>query len=84
MAMKQPAKWVHFALSYRLLSPWQPPGQYGAISRQMAAFIGLYYSPGPPPLGDARSIAPPWLSKYPVMEVHLFAAATYFDCCSYS
>ncbi len=30
------------------------------------------------------TIAPPWLSKQPAMEVHLFAAATYFDCCNRS
>ena len=28
--------------------------------------------------------APPWPSKWPATEVHLFAAAAYFDCCNRS
>jgi len=31
----------------------------GASARPMAVFSDLYESPGPPPLGDARSIVPP-------------------------
>ena len=31
----------------------------GASACPMAVFSGLYESPGPPPLGDARSIVPP-------------------------
>jgi len=28
--------------------------------------------------------APSWPSKWPTMEVHLFATAAYFDCCNHS
>jgi len=31
-----------------------------------------------------RTGAPPWPSKWPTTEVHLFAAAAYFDCCNRS
>jgi hypothetical protein len=34
--------------------------------------------------GDALIGTPPWLSKWPVMEVHSFATAAYFDCCNCS
>jgi len=48
----------YFALSFCLLLLWRPPGRYGASSRPMAAFSGFYKSSGPPPLVDARGIAP--------------------------
>jgi hypothetical protein len=59
MAIKMASKGGgYFALSFCLLSPWRLPGQYGASSRLMAAFIGFYKSPGLPPSVDACDIAP--------------------------
>jgi len=43
---------VLFSVALRL------SGRYGASSHPMAAFSGFYESPGPPPSGDARGIAP--------------------------
>ena len=48
----------YFASLFCLLSPWQPPGRYGASSRPMAAFSGFYKSHGLPISVDARSVAP--------------------------
>ena len=39
--LKWPAKWVHSASSFCLLSPWQPPGQYRASSQLMAESSAL-------------------------------------------
>ncbi len=58
---KQPAKWIHVAsLLCWLLSPWRPPGQYGASSCPMAASSGFWWSPGHghAASGDALRIAP--------------------------
>ena len=81
---KRPAKCVHYvASSFWWLFPWWPPGQYRASSHPMAASSGFQWSPGgnaPPYLTGA----PPWPSKWPATEVHLFAAAAYFDCCNRS
>jgi hypothetical protein len=40
------------------MSPWRPPGRYGASSSPMADFSGFYESPGPPSSGDALCISP--------------------------
>ena len=77
---KWSAKWTHFASSFCLLLPWRPPGRYGASSHPMVAFSGLYESTGPSIGWCARycTVAPPWLSKWPVVEVLLFIVAEFF------
>ena len=47
-----------FCIVIRLLSPWRPPGQYGASIHPMAMFSGFNESPGPPLLCDACGIVP--------------------------
>ena len=51
-------KWSHFASPFCFLSPWRPPGRYGASSCPMTAFSGFYESPGPCWSGDECGIAP--------------------------
>ncbi len=55
--LKRPAKLVHVPLSFCWLSPWWPPGQYGASSRPMVALGGFRWSPGHAASGDALGIA---------------------------
>ena len=47
-----------FCSSLCWLSPWRPPGQYGASSSPMAEFSGFYESPGPPSSGNVLCISP--------------------------
>ena len=58
MAIKMVSKVDTFCIVFCLLSPWWPPGQYGASSCPVVAFSGFYESPGPPSSGNARGIAP--------------------------
>ena len=46
-----------YCLSLCWLSPWWPPGQYGAISCPMAATSDFWWSPGHAALGDVPCIA---------------------------
>ena len=52
---KWPAKWVHVASSLCWLSPWWPPGWYGASNRPMATSSGFWCSPGHAASGDATT-----------------------------
>jgi hypothetical protein len=54
---KRSAKWVHAPLSLCWLSPWRPPGRYGAISCPIVASSGFQWSPGHAALVDALCIA---------------------------
>jgi hypothetical protein len=50
--------WYIILLSFCLLLPWWPLGQYGASSRLMAASSGFWSSPGHAALGNALCVAP--------------------------
>jgi hypothetical protein len=56
-AIKMASKVGLFLSSFRFLSPWRLPGQYGASSCPMAASSGFLGSPGHAALGDTSSIA---------------------------
>jgi hypothetical protein len=57
MAIKTAIKVGTYYIVVCLLSPWRPPGRYGASSRPMAASSGFRGSPGHAALGDAALIA---------------------------
>ena len=52
-----PEKWVHFASLLCWLSPWRPPGRYGASSCPMTASSGFRWSPGHAASGNSLCIA---------------------------
>ncbi len=49
--------WCIFSSLFCLLSPWQPPGQYGEVSCPRAASSGFWGSPGHAALSNAHRIA---------------------------
>jgi len=70
-APPRPSKWS--TKLTHLLLPWRPPGQYGASSTSFIRRCALY----------CFNVSA-WPSKWPGVEVHLFAVADFFDCCNHS